>query len=323
MNIYQSEKIRNVVLLGHGGSGKTTLAEAMAYMSGITNRIGTVTDGNTVSDFDKEEIKRKFSISTSVIPVEWEGYKLNILDTPGYFDFVGEVEEAVSAADCAVIVISAKDGVQVGTQKAWDLCEERNIPRFIYVTGMDNDEVSYHDVIENLVSLYGKKIAPIHMPIRENGKFVGYVNIVAKAGRHFLERGKREECPVPEYLNDYLEEYFGELMESVAETSEEFMDRFFEGEEFTEAEISSAMRMNVADCAMVPVSMGAPTELRCVYALMHDIIEYMPAPNARKISGINQKTSEIFEANYDFSKAKTAYVWKTMVDPFIGKYSLI
>ena len=178
MKVYRTDEIRNVVLLGHGGSGNTSLVEAMLYVSGATNRMGKITDHNTVSDFDKEEIKRKFSISTSVIPIEWGKVKINVLDTPGYFDFVGEVEEAVGAADAAIIVVSGKDGVQVGTQKAWELCEKYNLPRMFFVTEMDIDDVSYRQVVEQLTELYGKKIAPLHMPIREDGIFVGYVNIV-------------------------------------------------------------------------------------------------------------------------------------------------
>ena len=203
MDVFRTDRIRNVVLLGHGGAGKTSLVEAMAYLSGITNRLGKVTDGNTVSDYDKEEIKRKFSITTSVVPIEWGKVKINVLDTPGYFDFVGEVEEAVAAADAAIIVVSGKDGIQVGTQKAWELCEKYNLPRMFFVTEMDIDDVSYRKVVEELTELYGKKIAPLHMPIREEGKFVGYVNIVKQAGRRYIERGQKKECPVPEYLHQF------------------------------------------------------------------------------------------------------------------------
>ena len=178
MDVFRTDRIRNVVLLGHGGAGKTSLVEAMAYLSGMTSRLGKVTDGNTVSDYDKEEIKRKFSISTSLVPIVWGKVKINVLDTPGYFDFVGEVEEAVAAADAAIIVVSGKDGIQVGTQKAWELCEKYKLPRMFFVTEMDIDDVSYRQVVEDLTEMYGKKIAPIHMPIREDGKFVGYVNIM-------------------------------------------------------------------------------------------------------------------------------------------------
>lgn len=323
MDVFRTDRIRNVVLLGHGGAGKTTLAEAMAYLAGMTNRLGRVEDGNTVSDYDKEEIKRHFSISTTLIPVPWDKVKINVLDTPGYFDFVGEVEEAVSAADAAIIVVSGKAGVQVGTQKAWNLCEKYKLPRMIFVTDMDVDDVSYRKVVEQLTELYGKKIAPLHFPIREDGKFVGYVNVVKQAGRKYIDKGKKEECPIPEYLDEYLEKYHDILMESVAETSEEFMDRYFEGDTFSVTEVSAALAMNVQEASIVPVCMGSPINLRGVSNLLDDICGYFPSPDKRSCNGIAQKTNEIFEANYDFTKVKSAYVWKTIADPFLGKYSLI
>ena len=323
MDVFRSDRIRNVVLLGHGGSGKTSLVEAMAYLSGITNRLGKVTDGNTVSDYDKEEIKRKFSITTSVVPIEWGKVKINVLDTPGYFDFVGEVEEAVAAADAAIIVVSGKAGVQVGTQKAWEMCEKYNLPRMFFVTEMDLDHVSYRKVVEDLTELYGKKIAPIHMPIRENEQFVGYVNIVKQAGRRYVERGQKKECPVPDYLEEYLEKYHDILMESVAEISEEFMERYFAGEEFSVAEVSAALKMNISDGSIIPVCMGSTVNVQGVANLLDDICGYFPSPAQKTCAGMNMKTNDIYEANYDFAKAKSAYVFKTIVDPFIGKYSLI
>ncbi|MBP5623690.1 MAG: GTP-binding protein, partial [Lachnospiraceae bacterium] len=163
MNVYITDKIRNVVLLGHGGCGKTSLAEAMAYLAGLTSRMGKVDDGNTISDFGKEEQKRKFSINTSLISLEWDGVKINLLDTPGYFDFVGEVEEAVAAADAAIIVVSGKAGVEVGTEKAWDLCEKHKLPRMVFVTDMDVDNASYKNVVETLTEKYGKRMAPFHL----------------------------------------------------------------------------------------------------------------------------------------------------------------
>lgn len=323
MDVFRTDRIRNVVLLGHGGAGKTTLTEAMAYLSGITSRLGKVTDGNTISDYDKEEIKRKFSISTSTVPIVWDKVKINILDTPGFFDFVGEAEEAVAAADAAVIVVSGKSGVQVGTQKAWDLCEKYNLPRMIFVTEMDIDNVSYRQVVESLTELYGKRIAPLHMPIRENEKFVGYVNIVKNKGRRYIEKDKKEECPIPDYCVEYLEKYRELLLEAVAETSEEFMDRYFEGDEFSVAEISAALAMCVGDGSLVPVCMGSPVNLQGVKILLDDICGYFPSPNMRERAGILKNTSEIFEADYDFTTSKSAVVWKTIVDPFLGKYSLL
>ncbi len=323
MNIYTTDKIRNVVLLGHGGCGKTSLVEAMAYVSGLTTRIGKVSDGNTISDYDKEEIKRKFSITTSVVPLIWEGCKINLLDAPGYFDFVGEAEEAVSAADAAIIVVSGKAGVEVGTQKAWELCDKYKLPRMIFVSEMDVDHASFRQVVEDLTELYGKKIAPFYMPIRENEKFVGYINVCKMEGRRFTDIGKREPCPIPGYSQDNLAICREALMDAVAETSEEFMERYFNGEEFTFGEIRAAMKFNVCDGTIIPVSMGSSTEIRNIHNLMNDIVELFPSPDKKPCNGINMKTNEIFEANYDFSKAKSAYVFKTIVDPFIGKYSLI
>lgn len=323
MDVFRTDRIRNVVLLGHGGAGKTTLTEAMAYLSGITNRLGKVTDGNTVSDYDKEEIKRNFSISTSLVPIVWGKNKINILDTPGFFDFVGEAEEAVAAADAAVILVSGKSGVQVGTQKAWELCEKYKLPRMIFVTEMDIDNVSYREVLEQLTELYGKRIAPLHMPIRENEKFVGYINIVKNKGRRYINKDKKEECEIPEYSKEYLEKYRETLMESVAETSEEFMDRYFGGEEFSVAEISSALSTNVLDGSLVPVCMGSPLNLQGVSNLLDDICGYFPSPASRKCAGLNHSTNEVFEADYNFQKPKSATIFKTIVDPFLGKYSMI
>ncbi len=322
MNIYTTDKIRNVCLLGHGGSGKTSLAEAMAYLSGITSRLGKVSDGNTISDYSKEEQKRKFSISTSMIPIEWEGYKINILDTPGYFDFVGEVEEAMSAAGAAIIVVNGKAGVEVGTIKAWELCEKYKLPRIIYVSNMDVDNASFRQVVEDMTNLFGKKMAPFHLPIREDEKFVGYVNVISETANRWV--GKEVvPCEIPEYNKPNLQICRDTLMEAVAETSEEFMERYFSGETFSEAEIRAALRTNVWDGSIVPMTMGSSTLMQGVYTLIDDIIKYVPSPENREVAGINMKTNEIYHADYDFAKAKSAYIWKTIVDPFIGKYSLI
>ena len=323
MKVYRTDEIRNVVLLGHGGSGKTSLAEAMAYVSGATNRMGKITDGNTISDFDKEEQKREFSISTSLIPIEWEKAKINILDTPGYFDFVGEVEEAVSAADAAVIVVSGKAGVEVGTEKAWELCDKYKLPRMVYVTEMDVDDASFRQVVQDLTDRYGKVIAPHFQPIRENEKLVGYVNVIKNAARRYTGVGQREECEIPEYCKPNLEIYRDKLLEAVAETSEAFMERYFDGDEFSVEEIRSAMRTEVMDGDIVPVAMGSNIQAQGVANLLSDIVRFFPSPDNRSCAGINRKTNEIFEGNYDFAKAKSAYVFKTMVDPFIGKYSFI
>ena len=323
MNVYTTDRIRNVVLLGHGGCGKTSLVEAMAYLAGLTTRMGTVADKNTISDFDKEEMKRQFSIHTSVVAIPWKDSKINVLDTPGYFDFVGEVEEAVSAADAAIIVISGKAGIETGTRRAWEICEKNHLPRMIFVTDMDIDNASYRQVVEDLQALYGKKIAPFHLPVREDGQFVGYVNVIQQKAKRWIDEGTVEKFEVPEYSQKNLTLCREALLEAVAETSEEFMDRYFNGDEFSEDEIRQALRVNVMDGSIVPVLMGSNPLARGMYTLMADIVKYFPSPDKRTCAGINTTNNEVYPADYDFAKPKSAYIFKTIVDPYIGKYSLI
>ena len=323
MDIFKYERIRNVALLGHGSCGKTTLAEAMAYVTGVITRQGKIEDGSTISDYDKEEQKRTFSIHTSVIPIVSDETKINILDTPGYFDFVGEAEQAASAADAAIIVISAKAGVQVGTEKAWNLCEKYKLPRMFFVTDMDDDNASYRKVVETLQELYGTRVAPFQLPIRENEKFVGFVNVVKMAGRRFNNDGTYIESDIPDYSMEYLQTYRDALLEAVAETGDDMMDKFFNGEEFTQAEMSTALRKSVGDTSLVPVLMGSGLEAKGVRNLIDQIVNYFPSPNKTIITGINQKTGNSFHADYDENKEMTAKVFKTIADPFIGKFSLI
>ena len=219
--------------------------------------------------------------------------------------------------------MSGKAGVQVGTEKAWELCDKYNLPRMVYVTEMDVDDASFRQVVEDLTARYGKKIAPHFQPIRENEKLVGYINVIKNAGRRYTGIGQREECEIPDYCKPNLEILRDSLMEAVAETSEEFMERYFNGEEFSIEEIRAAMRTEVMEGDIVPVAMGSNVQAQGVANLLSDIVRFFPSPDKRKCVGINRTTNDIFEANYDFSKAKTAYVFKTMVDPFIGKYSFI
>ena len=323
MNVFTTDKIRNVVLLGHGGCGKTSLVEAIAYLAGMTTRMGTIEAGNTISDYDKEEAKRGMSIKTSVIPVAWEGCKVNFLDTPGYHDFIGETEEAVSVADAAIIVISGKAGVEVGTKRAWDLCEKRKLPRMFFVTEMDDDKASFREIVQNLQETYGKHIAPFHLPIRENEQFVGYVNVIQQKAKRWNDKGTVDKFDVPDYSQDNLAICREALLEAVAETSEEYMERYFGGDEFSEDEIRQALRVGVEEGSVVPVLMGSNTLARGQYTLMADIIKYFPSPDRCKCAGINTENNGVFEADYNFSKAKSAYIFKTIADPFIGKYSLI
>ena len=327
MNVYGTEQIRNVVLLGHGGAGKTTVAEAMALITGVTKRMGKVADGNTISDYDKEEIKRQFSISTTLIPLEYQGengpVKINLLDTPGFFDFVGEVEEAISVADAAIIVVNCKAGIEPGTERAWEMCEKYNLPRLIFVTNMDDDHASYRELVVKLEKKFGRKIAPFQLPIRENEKFVGFVNVVKMAGRRFTNLSDYVECEIPDYVQKNLTIARDALIEAVAETSEEYMERYFLGEEFTQEEISGALRAHVIEGDIVPVMMGSGINCQGFKVLLQVIDKYFPAPNHFECIGVDVSTGERFTAKYNDDVSLSARVFKTIVDPFIGKYSLM
>ncbi len=327
MNVYGTSQIRNVVLLGHGGAGKTTVAEALALVTGVTKRMGKIADGNTISDYDKEEIKRQFSISTSLIPLEYNGengpIKINLLDTPGYFDFVGEVEEAISVADAAIIVVNCKAGIEVGTEKAWEMCEKYRLPRLFFVTNMDDDHASYRELVLKLETRFGRKIAPFQLPIRENEKFVGFVNVVKMAGRRFTTLSNYEECEIPEYVQKNLGIAREALMEAVAETSEEYMERYFSGEEFTQEEISGALRSHVIEGNIVPILLGSGINCQGFSGLLQAIDKYFPSPDKYECIGVDVSTGERFTAKYNDDVSLSARVFKTIVDPFIGKYSLM
>ena len=216
MKLYETSNIKNFCLLGHGNSGKTSLAEAMLLTAGNIDRLGRTQDGNTVMDFDPEEIKRKFSISTSLAACEWNGVKFNILDTPGYFDFVGEVQQALRVSDAAIIVLSGKSGLTVGAEKAWKYCEDHNIPKMIFINKVDDERVNYSEVLQQLKDKYGKKIAPFQLPIREGDKITGFVNIVEKEARKF-DGNRTVTAEMPEGIEDELEPLREMINEAVAE----------------------------------------------------------------------------------------------------------
>ena len=326
MKVYDTGSIRNVVLLGHGSAGKTTVAECLCYVTKVTNRLGSVDEGNTVSDFDKEEKKRKFSISTSLLPIEYKGedgdLKINILDTPGYFDFVGEVEEAVSAADAAIIVVNGKAGIEPGTVKAWELCEENHLPRLFFVTNMDDDKASFRQLVLDLEKRFGKSVAPFQLPIRENEKFVGFVNVVKMAGRRFTNLNEYEACPIPDYVEKHLNIARSSLLEAVAESSEELMEKYFAGEEFSTEEIQNALRENVKQCNIAPILMGSGIHVQGFNVLLQVIDKYFPSPKELEAIGVDASTGEHFTAHYNDEATISGRVWKTIADPFLGKYSL-
>ena len=324
MKNYKVDKIRNVALLGHGGSGKTTLTESMLYTTNVIKRMGKVEDGNTVSDFDKEEMSRQFSIGTSVIPVEWNNSKYNILDAPGYFDFSGEVISALRVAGGAILMVDATSGVEVGTEKAWKYTEKRKMPKIIFVNKMDKENVNYDKLIKGLRDAFGKKIAPFAIPIGEGADFKGFVNVVDMIGREY--NGK--ECvdvDVPEDLKERIAPVREMLIESVAESDEVLLEKYFEGEEFTTEEIHEGLRKGVLAGEVVPVLVGSAANNIGIHTLFGMVSDYMPTPKDMhngEYEGLHPENDEQLVRKVDEQEPFSALVFKTIVDPFVGKISL-
>ena len=320
--MYTANAIRNICLLGHSGSGKTALAESLLYMTGAIDRMGRNADGNTVCDFDPEEIRRNISISTSVVPLEYHNCKINLLDTPGAFDFSGAVVEALRAADAAILVCSAKDGITVGFEKAWKYCEERNMPRFIYISKVDEDHSDYNATFNALREKYGNKVAPVVVPIWDSAKRItGIIDVLNKRA-YEMKNLKRVEIEVPEDKLPVIEEFNDALKESVAETSEEFMDKFFGGEDFTYAEMIKGMHKGVIDHTLYPVLCGSGLTCLGSLMLMDHIIDLLPNPvegNYHKAT-LPDGTTEEFVVSP--GGVPSAFVWKTVSDQY-GKYSFI
>ncbi len=320
--MFTANSIRNICLLGHSGSGKTALAESLLYMTGVIDRMGKNADGNTVCDFDPEEIRRNISISTAVVPLEYHNTKINLLDTPGGFDFSGAVMEALRAADAAILVCSAKDGITVGFEKAWKYCEERNMPRFIYISKVDEDHSDYNATFDALRAKYGNKVAPVVVPIWDaNKKVTGIIDVLNKRA-YEMQNLKRVEIEVPEDKVSVIEEFNDALKESVAETSEEFMDKFFGGEDFTYAEMIKGLHKGVVDHTLYPVLCGSGVTCLGSLMLMDHIIELLPNPvegNYHKATLADGTTEEFVVSP---GGVPSAFVWKTVSDQY-GKYSFI
>ena len=322
--MYTVNSIRNVCLLGHSGSGKSALAESLLYMTGAIDRMGKNADGNTVSDYDAEEIRRNISISTSVLPIEYKNHKINILDTPGAFDFSGAVMEALRAADAAILVLSAKDGITVGFEKAWKYCEERNMPRFIYVSKVDEDNSDYNATVDSLREKYGNKIAPVVVPIWDNAKKVtGIIDVLNKRA-YEMQKLKRVEINLSDDKLSVVDEFSFALKEAVAETDEELMERFFEneGEDFTYAEIINGLHTGVKELSLFPVLCGSSISCLGSLMLMDQIINLMPNPeqgNYHKATTADGQTEEFVVSA---GGVPSAFVWKTVSDQF-GKYSYV
>ncbi len=320
MKTYNIDKIRNVALIGHSNCGKTTLTEALLYITKVTNRMGKVEDGNTVSDFDKEEKDRQVSIGTSIIPIEYEDTKINFLDTPGYFDFVGEVYGALRVASGAVIVVDASSGIEVGTEKAWKYLEQQNMPRIIVLNKMDKENVNFEKLLEELRDKFGKKVVPFALPIGEGESFKGYIDIVARQGR-LIESKDNIKIDTPEYLVDKVEELRGVLMESVAETDEEMLEKFFNGDEFTDEEIHNGLKNAVLVGDIVPVVVASASKAMGTKCIMHMVNEYLPSvEDLKEVKGMNDGVE--VTRKVDPAQPLSALVFKTVVDPFVGKITL-
>ena len=320
--MYTANAIRNICLLGHSGSGKTALAESLLYMTGAIDRIGKNADGNTVCDYDPEEIRRNISISTAVVPLEYHNNKINLLDTPGAFDFSGAAMEALRAADAAIIVCSAKDGITVGLEKAWKYCQERNMPCFIYISKVDEDNSDYNATFNALREKYGNKVAPVVVPIWDaNRKVTGIIDVLNKRA-YEMQNLKRVEIDVPEGKEEVITEFNDALKESVAETSEEFMDKFFGGEDFTYAEMIKGMHKGVLDRTLFPVLCGSGINCLGSLMLMDHIIDLLPNPvegNYHKAILADGTTEEFVVSP---GGVPSAFVWKTVSDQY-GKYSFV
>ena len=319
---YSPQNIRNICLLGHGGNGKTTLVESFLSLTGGSDRMGRTSEGNTVCDYDPEEIKRQISISAAVAPVEYNGCKINVLDTPGNFDFAGEVAECLSVADAGILVCAAKGGLSVGTERAWKYLSQRKMPRIVYISKMDEDNVDYNSAFNTLREYFGKNIAPLVVPIwDENKQVTGIVDVLHKRA-YEIRDGKRTEIPVPEDKASVVDEIYGQLMESVAETSEEFMDKFFSGEDFTYAEITQGLKAGVKDGSLVPVICGSAYTGLGTIALLNAIVDLMPAPTEAAPLEALDENGQPMEFIVSAGAVPAAFVFKTVADQY-GKYSLV
>lgn len=322
MKNYTTDKIRNVSFLGHRGSGKTSLVEALLFAANVTSKMGSIEKGNTISDYDDEEINRGFSINTSVISLDYQEKIFNILDTPGYFDFSGEVISALAVTGGAVIVLDASSGIEVGTEKAWRMLEERKLPRILFINKMDKGAVNYKKILLDMKEKFGKKVAPFCIPLGEGENFEGFINVIEKKCRVF-----NGECCVDKELvpHEDFEDVRNLLLEAVAETSEEAMEKFFNGEDFTEEEIKAGLRKGVLNGDVVPVLVGSAANLIGVHTLFDMMFNYMPTPEESRggiVYGKNPDTQEKIERKVSTDEPFSAFVFKTIVDPFIGKISL-
>ncbi|HEY4669934.1 MAG TPA: elongation factor G [Tepidiformaceae bacterium] len=315
MKVYGTEDIRNVVLIGHGSVGKTTLAEAALFVSGATTRMGTVEEQNTVSDYDEDEHRRKFSLNLSLIPVEWEGRKINLIDTPGYADFVSEVICGVQAADVALVVVDAVSGPEVGTDRVWQIAERAGLPRMIFINRMDRENANFEGVLTQLRAKWGPKVAPLQLPIGSHDSFRGVVDLLHMKA-YLGDTG--EEGDVPAELQEQAEELRSKLIEAIVETDEDLMNKYFADEELTEDELRSVLHGGLDHGLIIPVACGAALRQMGVRQLLHNIAFSGPSPADR--DPIRAGDAELGAAD---NGPTAVLVFKTAADPYVGKLTYL
>ena len=317
MAVVETKKIRNVALLGHGGCGKTSLAEAMLYITGGTDRLGKVADGNTASDFDAEEVKRGFSLSASLLNMTWKDTKINLLDTPGYLDFVGEVAQALRVADSAVIVVDGKAGIEIGTELAWNYADAAGLPRAFFINKFDDNEARFGRVLDSLHETFGKHICPLTIPMVKNGEVTGCIDLIDETAHVFDANGRHSVEIIPEESKEAVEKYRDMLMEAVASTDEDLMMKYFDGEEITHMEAINAVHEGIIHGDIVPVFCGAATKLWGVWTMLDKITESFPRHTAKK----TELLADGDDCEITPEGEPALFVFKTVADPFVGKMS--
>jgi elongation factor G len=313
---YSVDKLRNVVLLAHSGTGKTSLAEAMLYDTGNVPRLGRVEDGTTTSDYDPEEQRRGISVNTAVLPCEWQDHKVNVLDTPGYMDFVGEVKGAIRVADAAIVVVCAASGVEVGTELMWSYANEQMLPRLVYINKMDRDNASFDRTLAQLGEKFDAKFVPLQIPIGSHESFRGVIDLVSMKA-YVGEKGDAVE--IPDELRDRAQAMHAELIENSAESDDELLMKYLDGESLTEEEIQSGVKAGVKGGALVPVLCGSATANVAVLPALQAVIDYFPSPAERAVKATNPVTEAEEELSVDQSGPLAVLVFKTLADPFVGK----
>ena len=320
MKEYGSCDLRNIAILAHGKAGKTSLTEALAYNAGHTNRLGKVDDGTTVADFEPEEIKRKLTISNALVSCEWEDTKLNFIDTPGYPDFFGEVKGALSATDSALIVVCAPAGIEVETEKVWNYCKELNKPTAFFVNKMDREHADFNNVVEQLQIKFGAGIVPIQIPIGAEEAFHGVVDLLEMSTSIKTSQKQIIEGEIPEFLKKEVAKAKERLVETIVETNPELLDRYLAGEEISDNELITTLKLGIKNAKLFPVLCGSALKNIGVNKLLYDIIEYLPEPSLDNLA-TNNLTEELVEINEN--SPFSGLVFKTTADPFVGRLSYI